>query len=66
MIHRIRTIYLIDNADSTDGESEASKVTGKNYATGLILEGVDGKFYAHLSTDPIRPFEQFTPPKDTL
>lgn len=55
---KIRNIYLIDKASSVDGFSDATKATGKNYATGLILEAIDGTFYAQLSTDMIQPFEE--------
>lgn len=55
---KIKNIYLITDAGTVDGLSSASQLTGKNYATGLVLESADGKLYAQLSTDAIRPFEE--------
>ena len=42
----------------TDGTDNVSVITGKNYATGLVIELENGDKYAHLSTDPIVPFEK--------
>lgn len=60
---RVKNIYLIDKAGSVDGFSDASKATGKTYATGLILEMHDGTYMAQLSTDMIQPFEEVKPTK---
>jgi len=55
---KIKNIYLITEAGTIDGFSDASKGTHLNYATGLILEAADSSFYAQLSTDAIQPFAE--------
>lgn len=39
---------------------------GGDYSTGLILELEGGTFLRHQSTDPVMPFETFTPREDLL
>lgn len=57
-MEKVKAIYLIPGASTTDGSNDAARITGKNYATGLVIELENGDRYAHLSTDVIVPFEK--------
>lgn len=48
-MQKVQAIYLLE---------DPTKLTGKNYATGLLLVMENGDQYAHLSTDPIATFEK--------